>query len=83
MAYIYPCFQGSLGEALHNRPYHVHFVKESGELLSSVEEICEQMQNIEISPHLYETGFDLMKKMGYIGDGSLGKGKGIIEPLTT
>lgn len=61
-----------------NRPYHAHFVKASGVPSSSIEEINEQ--NIDISPHLYGKGFDLMKKMGYTGDGSLGKGKASANP---
>lgn len=61
------------------RPYHTHFVKASGVPLSSIEEI--NKQDIDISPHLYRKGFDLMKKMGYTGDGHLGKGTSIIKPL--
>ena len=38
-------------------------------------------QRIYISPHLHKKGFDLMKKMGYTGDGPLGKGISIMEPL--
>ena len=61
------------------KPYHVHFIKASHTPLNSVEEISQK--NIDISPHLHEKGFDLMKKMGYMVDGPLGKGTGIIEPL--
>lgn len=61
------------------RPYHTHFVKASGVPPSMVEEISKT--NIDIFPHIHGKGFDLMKKMGYMGDGPLGKGKGIVEPL--
>ena len=63
------------------RPCHDHFVKENGVPSNSTEETSEQIQNFDISPHLFGKGFDLMKKMGYKGDGPLGKGKGIVKPL--
>ena len=69
----------SHGKPSSTKPYHAHFIKASGTPPNSVEEISHQ--NIDISPHLHEKGFDLMKKMGYMGDGPLGKGIGITEPL--
>lgn len=79
-----PLSLGSHGKpSSTTRPYHAHFVKESGVPLGSIEGISKQIQNIDISPHLYGKGFDLMKNMGYMSNGLLGKEKGIIEPLET
>ena len=73
-----PLSPRSYGKLSSTKPYHANFIKSSGTPSNLVEEISQQ--NIDISPHLHGKGFDLMKKMGYIGDGPLGKGRGIIEP---
>lgn len=69
----------SHGKPTSTKPYHAHFIKASGTPSNPVEEISQQ--NIDISSHLHGKGFDLMKNMGYMGDGPLGKGTSIIEPI--
>ena len=71
----------SHGKSSSTKPYHAHFIKASGAPPNLVEEISQK--KIYISPHLHKKGFDLMKKMVYMGDGPLGKGTGNIKPLIT
>lgn len=74
-----PLSPRSHGKLTSAKPYHAHFVKVSGTPPNLVEDISQH--NINISSHLHGKGFDLMKKMGYTGDGPLGRGTGIVEPI--
>ena len=62
-------------------PSKEHFIQGSSSLLDIKEDESKRVQNVDISPHLFGKGYNLMKKMGYSRRDPFGRGMGIIAPL--